>query len=118
MRAWLADFGDEGTAESENDVAVLVGVLENGIAAVVFEAPAGGRDDFTVTIECFIGGDEVETRIARIIGILRGGWLADFNLQRATQAGPAIGKGDEAGRKIVHKNNLGFWFSVFSQKKI
>jgi hypothetical protein len=37
-----------------------VGVLENGVAAVGIEAPAGGVDDFVVAIEGGSARDEIE----------------------------------------------------------
>jgi hypothetical protein len=55
-----ADFGDESFSKGEEDVAVLVGVLEDGVAEVILQAPTGGDDDFVVAIERFVGGDEVE----------------------------------------------------------
>ncbi len=61
--AGVLDLGGEGFAEGEDDVAVLVGVLEDGVALVVVEAPAGGGDDFVVAVEGFVGGDEVQNRL-------------------------------------------------------
>src|SRR5438067_12610781 len=40
-----ADLRDQCSAEGEDDVAVLVGVLKYGIALVGIEFPAGGGDD-------------------------------------------------------------------------
>ena len=37
-------LGDEGSAQGEDDVAVLEGVLEDGVALVGVELPAGGGD--------------------------------------------------------------------------
>jgi hypothetical protein len=66
------EFRYQCAAEGEDDVAVLVGILKDGVALVGIEFPAGGGDDFGVAIEGFVGRDEVEdgtrsfTRIARI----------------------------------------------------
>jgi len=57
---YLAYFGDQGAAEGEEDVAVLVAILEDGVALVIFELPAGGIDGFGVAVEAGIAGDEVE----------------------------------------------------------
>src|SRR6266850_7018463 len=46
-----ADFGDQGLAESENDVAVLVRVLKDRIALVSIQTPAAGLDHFVTTIQ-------------------------------------------------------------------
>ncbi len=59
-----ANLRDQCSAEGEDDVAVLVGVLEDGVAVIAGEFPPARLDDLTVTIEGFVGGDEVETRIA------------------------------------------------------
>jgi hypothetical protein len=40
-----------------------VGVLEDRIAQVIAEIPAGGSDDFAVAVEGGIAADEIETRI-------------------------------------------------------
>ena len=55
-----AHIGYQRFAEGEEDVAVVVGVLENGIAPVGIEAPTGGVDDFVITVEGGGAGDEIE----------------------------------------------------------
>src|SRR5262249_467921 len=46
-----ADFGDEGFAEGEEDVAVLMSVTKDWVAEVGVETPTGGVDDFVVAIK-------------------------------------------------------------------
>ena len=60
VAAYRADFGDQGAAEGEDDVAIVMGVLENGVAPVIFEAPTGRGNDLVVAIEGGVGGDEIE----------------------------------------------------------
>ena len=91
-----ADFGDSGFAEGEDDVAVLVGVLENGVAAVGFELPAGGGDGFAKSIEGCVRGEKIEAGILRIFdfGFLIFDWIrlgsTDLDLEDGTEAGTAI----------------------------
>ena len=57
---YLADIGDQCFAQGEEDVAVLVGVLEDGVAAVVLQLPSASVDGFGIAIGGGVGGDEVE----------------------------------------------------------
>src|SRR5207302_954316 len=70
----------------------LMGVLEDWIALVVIEFPAGSGDDFVVAVERFVGGNKIQTRIARIITD-----IADFGGQGGAQAGAAVRKLDKTG---------------------
>jgi len=56
-----ADLSEEGFAQGEYDVAVLVGVLENRVPAIVFDAPTAGEDDFAVAIKGFVRGNKLQT---------------------------------------------------------
>src|SRR5437867_6347506 len=86
-----ADFGDEGAAQGENDVAVLVSVLKNGIALVAFELPAGRGEDLVVAVEGGVAGNKIETRIARIItNISLRCWLVDFDGEGPAETGAAV----------------------------
>src|SRR5258708_831677 len=62
-----SDFSNESPAQSEDDVAILVSILENRVAAIGLEAPARSGDNLVVTIERLIGGDEIQNglRIGR-----------------------------------------------------
>src|SRR5213078_1812359 len=55
-----ADLGCNGPAERKDDVAVLVGVLEDWVAAVVGELPTGGGNNFLIAINGVVGCDEIE----------------------------------------------------------
>lgn len=100
-RPYLADLGDQGAAESVEDVAVLVGVLEDWVAEVGVEFPAGGADDFVVAVEGFVGGDEVETRgETRIARIFTDGWRSGRWWRRG-------GDGDgETADDLVHGDGV------------
>ena len=49
-----------GPADGEDDIAVLVGVLDDRITEIVFEAPARCDDDFLVAVEGLVAGANVE----------------------------------------------------------
>src|SRR4029078_9344598 len=80
-----------------------MGVLENGIPFVVIEFPARSGNHFTVAIEGFVGGDEVEywwCLIRDAVAEVRHPLsvptrLADFSMQRGAKAGLAGGELDE-----------------------
>jgi hypothetical protein len=96
---YLADFGDEGFAEGEDDVAVMMGVLEDRVAEVGIEFPAGGVDDLVVAVE--VASEAIKSRIGRleVFWILIfdwGGRICDFERGSADVDG-------EAGADGVHK---------------
>ena len=62
------DFGDEGFADGVGEAPVTVGVLDDGVLAVVVQTPAGDGDDLLVTVECLVGAAEVQ-RVGRGGGI-------------------------------------------------
>ena len=97
-----ADLGDEGLAEGEDDVSVLVRILEDRVALVGIEFPAGGGDDFGVAIESFVGRHEIKNGSSALTLALsprRGSRLADVDVHGAAKTGAAIGEGDEAAGK-------------------
>ena len=73
-----------------------MGVLEHGIAAVIVEVPAIGRNDFGVTIESFAAGDELEGGGSRLIARR----FAHFREKAVTEAGTPIAKSDESVSKL------------------
>jgi len=56
----LPNLSNQGLAEREKDVAVLMGVLEHRVAPVVVQAPAGGLKNLPVAVQRVVGGDEIE----------------------------------------------------------
>src|SRR5712671_261023 len=62
-------FGHERLAQSEDDVPVLVGVLENRVASVRLEPPARSGNDFVGAVQRFVARDEIENglRVGRAL---------------------------------------------------
>src|SRR5438128_10476856 len=97
-----SDFGDEGLAEREDDVAVLVGILEDWVAVIAGEIPAGSGDDFVVAVEGLVAGNEVESvggglALTLDPSLIRRerGWCGDLDGNGGAEAGAAVGEGNQ-----------------------
>jgi len=56
----IADLGDYGFADGEEDVAILVGILDNWVFSVILEASTAGNDDLLVSVQGLIAGNKVD----------------------------------------------------------
>src|SRR5207249_3476114 len=56
------NFGGQRLAQREQNVAVIMRVLKNGIPPIRIKPPAGWLDNFMIAVECSRAGDEIERR--------------------------------------------------------
>src|SRR5208282_1271829 len=100
-----SDLSGKGLAERKKDVPVIVRVLENRVPAIRIQPPAGGLDDFVVTVQGGRARDEVQSRggprrLALALARRRRSGLADLDLQQAAEAGAVVVQRNQIGDRV------------------
>src|SRR5437660_12245605 len=68
-----AHFRYDSLAEGEDNVAVLVGVLEDRVSLVAGKFPTRGGDDFVIAIEGFVAAEKIEAVCLLSLALCSGG---------------------------------------------
>jgi len=87
LRRGMADFCDERFADGVGEAPVAVGVLEDGVFAVVVQPPAGHGDDLVVAVERGVGTAEIEGVRRRVVG---GGGSGGVRVELAVERGCGV----------------------------